>query len=115
MHARMGMAFCRLPACLACLPKELSAPHIPQHTYHNTHTRQKHTASKKQQAALKAVKGIGGSSGATSGMASSLVFTPTQGLELHNPLAQEEKRRKLEEANKKWFDSASGFMSARPK
>lgn len=37
-------------------------------------------ATKKQQAAaLKAVKGIGGSSGATSGMASSLVFTPTQG------------------------------------
>ena len=73
------------------------------------------TASKKQQAALKAVKGIGGSSGATSGMASSLVFTPTQGLELHNPLAMEERKRKLEEANKSWFDNASGFMSARPK
>lgn len=72
-------------------------------------------ASKKQQAALKAVKGIGGSSGATSGMASSLVFTPTQGLELHNPLAMEERKRKLEEANKSWFDNASGFMSARPK
>jgi hypothetical protein len=48
-------------------------------------------------------------------MASSLVFTPTQGLELHNPLAMEERKRKLEEANKSWFDNASGFMSARPK
>lgn len=41
------------------------------------------------------------SSGATSGMASSLVFTPTQGIELHNPIAQAEKLKRVEEANKK--------------
>ncbi|GAB5031100.1 u4 u6 small nuclear ribonucleoprotein prp31-like [Nannochloropsis oceanica] len=58
---------------------------------------------------------MGGGSGATGGMASSLVFTPTQGLELVNPNAMEEKKRRLEEANKSWFDSNSGFMSAKPK
>lgn len=55
------------------------------------------------------------SSGATNGMASSLVFTPTQGIELVNPLALQERQQKLEEANKKWFSQASGFASARPK
>lgn len=36
-----------------------------------------------------------------------------QGLELVNPNADAEK--KVAEANKKWFDSTSGFMSAKPK
>ncbi|EWM28311.1 u4 u6 small nuclear ribonucleoprotein prp31 [Nannochloropsis gaditana] len=61
------------------------------------------------------VLSMGGSSGATNGMASSLVFTPTQGLELMNPIAAEEKRRRVDEANKSWFDSSSGFMSAKPR
>lgn len=42
------------------------------------------------------------SSGATNGMASSLVFTPTQGIELHNPIAATERLKRVEEANKKY-------------
>lgn len=44
------------------------------------------------------------------------IFPPfflCQGLELVNPNADAEK--KVKEANKKWFDSSSGFMSAKPK
>jgi len=41
-----------------------------------------------------------GSSGATSGLSSSLVFTPVQGIELINP---EEAQRKIKEANDKYF------------
>jgi U4/U6 small nuclear ribonucleoprotein PRP31 len=52
------------------------------------------------------------SSGQTNGLSSSLVFTPVQGLELVNPNAAAEK---VKEANKKWFNSNSGFMSAVPK
>ena len=39
-------------------------------------------------------------SGTTSGLASSMVFTPVQGLELVNPNAQQNRVR---EANQKWF------------
>jgi U4/U6 small nuclear ribonucleoprotein PRP31 len=53
------------------------------------------------------------SSGTTNGMSSSLVFTPIQGLELVNPNA--DKEQKVKAANAKWFDSSTGFMSARPK
>lgn len=56
--------------------------------------------------------GAGLSSGQTNGLSSSLVFTPVQGLELVNPNAAAEK---VKEANKKWFNSNSGFMSAVPK
>eukprot|EP01040_Poterioochromonas_malhamensis_P010945 gene10945-11930_t len=52
------------------------------------------------------------SSGQTNGMSSSLVFTPVQGLELVNPNAAAER---VKEANKKWFDAHSGFISALPK
>jgi U4/U6 small nuclear ribonucleoprotein PRP31 len=41
-----------------------------------------------------------GSSGATSGLSSSLAFTPVQGIELINP---EETQRKIKEANDKYF------------
>lgn len=41
-----------------------------------------------------------GSSGATSGLSSSLAFTPVQGIELINP---EEAQRKIKEANDKYF------------
>lgn len=52
------------------------------------------------------------SSGQTSGLSSSLVFTPVQGLELVNPnLAAE----RVKEANAKWFSANSGFLSAVPK
>lgn len=46
------------------------------------------------------------------GLASSMVFTPVQGMELVNPDANKERVR---EANKKWFSQDSGFQSALPK
>ena len=52
------------------------------------------------------------SSGQTGGMSSSLAFTPVQGLELVNPNAAAER---VKEANRKWFDAHSGFLSAMPK
>ncbi|EED91106.1 predicted protein [Thalassiosira pseudonana CCMP1335] len=52
------------------------------------------------------------SSGATNGLASSMVFTPVQGLELVNPDANKERVRA---ANAKWFQSNAGFQSALPK
>lgn len=57
-------------------------------------------------------KAISLSSGQTNGMSSSLVFTPVQGLELVNPNAALER---VKEANNKWFNSSSGFLSAVPK
>jgi U4/U6 small nuclear ribonucleoprotein PRP31 len=57
-------------------------------------------------------KVISASSGQTNGLSSSLVFTPVQGLELVNPNAAADR---VKEANKKWFDTSSGFMSAAPK
>mmetsp|Transcript_1692 Transcript_1692/g.2862 ORF Transcript_1692/g.2862 Transcript_1692/m.2862 type:complete len:114 (-) Transcript_1692:2657-2998(-) len=52
------------------------------------------------------------SSGVTDGLASSVVFTPTQGMELVNPDANKERVRK---ANEKWFSDNAGFQSALPK
>lgn len=47
-----------------------------------------------------------------SGLASSMVFTPVQGMELVNPDANKERVR---EANRKWFSEDAGFQSALPK
>ena len=52
------------------------------------------------------------SSGAASGLVSSMVFTPVQGLELVNPDAV---RERVKDANKKWFSDDLGFQSALPK
>mmetsp|Transcript_23841 Transcript_23841/g.41792 ORF Transcript_23841/g.41792 Transcript_23841/m.41792 type:complete len:508 (-) Transcript_23841:313-1836(-) len=52
------------------------------------------------------------SSGATNGLASSMVFTPVQGLELVNPDAN---RERVRQANAKWFSEDAGFQSALPK
>eukprot|EP00804_Cyclotella_cryptica_P023612 CCRYP_011943-RA/>CCRYP_011943-RA protein AED:0.04 eAED:0.04 QI:1992/1/1/1/1/1/2/80/501 len=52
------------------------------------------------------------SSGATNGLASSMVFTPVQGLELVNPDANKER---VKAANTKWFQDNAGFQSALPK
>ena len=49
---------------------------------------------------------------ATSGLASSMVFTPVQGMELVNPDANKER---VAEANRKWFGDNAGFISALPK
>jgi len=43
-----------------------------------------------------------------SGTASSVAFTPLQGLEIHNPGAAE---KTMSEANQKYFSNTSGFMS----
>jgi len=48
----------------------------------------------------------------TNGLASSVVFTPVQGMELVDPDAAKERVR---EANKKWFNDNAGFQSALPK
>jgi len=56
--------------------------------------------------------GGGGKGGQTSGLASSMVFTPVQGMELVNPDAMQDKIR---ETNRKWFEENSGFHSALPK
>mmetsp|Transcript_27402 Transcript_27402/g.94818 ORF Transcript_27402/g.94818 Transcript_27402/m.94818 type:complete len:544 (-) Transcript_27402:38-1669(-) len=66
--------------------------------------------TKKAATRMKAVGGLGGSSGATSGFASSLAFTPVAGLELPDLAAQ---RRKLEEANSKFFGASSTFKGAK--
>jgi U4/U6 small nuclear ribonucleoprotein PRP31 len=58
------------------------------------------------------LKAVSASSGQTSGLSSSLVFTPVQGLELVNPNAAQDK---VLEANRKWFSAQSGFLSAKPK
>jgi U4/U6 small nuclear ribonucleoprotein PRP31 len=52
------------------------------------------------------------SSCVTNGLASSVVFTPTQGMELVNPDANKERVR---QANDKWFSQNAGFQSALPK
>jgi U4/U6 small nuclear ribonucleoprotein PRP31 len=67
---------------------------------------------KKKVRLAKKQKVINASSGQTNGLSSSLVFTPVQGIELVNPNAQSDK---VKEANKKWFSSNSGFLSAVPK
>ncbi|CAM9142641.1 unnamed protein product [Ectocarpus fasciculatus] len=68
---------------------------------------------KKEQPALKKPKLSNSmSSGQTNGLSSSLVFTPVQGIELNNPHAAAER---VKEANKKWFNPNSGFVSAVPK
>lgn len=48
----------------------------------------------------------------TNGLASSVVFTPVQGMELVNPDAQKDR---LRQANEKWFSENAGFQSALPK
>ena len=54
----------------------------------------------------KVASNAGGGSGATSGLASSLVFTPHQGMELVNPQAAQERVKK---ANEKYFNDSGTF------
>ncbi|KAJ3338339.1 U4/U6 small nuclear ribonucleoprotein Prp31 [Gonapodya sp. JEL0774] len=46
-------------------------------------------------------------SSGTSGLASSLAFTPVQGIELNNPEAQ---KQKINDVNAKWFGAFKGFV-----
>ncbi|KAF7495732.1 U4/U6 small nuclear ribonucleoprotein Prp31 [Sarcoptes scabiei] len=47
-----------------------------------------------------------------SGTASTIAFTPKQGLEINNPMAAE---KKINEANVKYFSNSNGFYSVKPK
>jgi U4/U6 small nuclear ribonucleoprotein PRP31 len=64
-------------------------------------------ASRKRQQQLAAA-----SASKSSGLASSMVFTPVQGMELIDPSLQQER---VKEANQKWFSKNAGFQSAVPK
>ena len=46
------------------------------------------------------------------GLASSMVFTPMQGMELIDPDAN---RNRVKDANRKWFSDSAGFQSALPR
>jgi U4/U6 small nuclear ribonucleoprotein PRP31 len=71
-------------------------------------TRQANTkASRKRQA--QAIKSV---SNDKSGLASSMVFTPVQGMELVDP---EARTKRVADANKMWFSKDAGFQSAIPK
>jgi U4/U6 small nuclear ribonucleoprotein PRP31 len=48
---------------------------------------------------------------ASSGLATSIVFTPSQGMELVNPTSRSER---VDAANQKWFGDQAGFRSAIP-
>jgi len=67
--------------------------------------------NKNRLAALRGQSGSGSGSG-NSGLASSLVFTPVQGLELIDPSMQ---KKRVEEANARWFaESKDGSFSVIP-
>mmetsp|Transcript_16154 Transcript_16154/g.21225 ORF Transcript_16154/g.21225 Transcript_16154/m.21225 type:complete len:129 (+) Transcript_16154:481-867(+) len=71
-------------------------------------------ASRKRAAAMQQMASAGraaSSNSAGSGLVSSMVFTPVQGLELINPDANKDK---VAEANRKWFSGNAGFQSALP-
>jgi U4/U6 small nuclear ribonucleoprotein PRP31 len=71
--------------------------------------------SRKRQAQMNAIAAQhknNASGNLTSGLASSMVFTPAQGMELVNPEAAKER---VKQANKKWFSENAGFQSALPK
>ena len=60
----------------------------------------------RQQKFLSGKPVVGGTQTMTKGgMATSLSFTPVQGLELANPALEREKKRKLEEINKSYFSA----------
>lgn len=61
--------------------------------------------SKAHKNRLATLKGSSTPGGSVSGMASSLAFTPAQGMELIDPAAQ---KRKVEAANDSWFKNDSG-------
>ena len=69
-------------------------------------------ASRKRAAHMAAVAGQAKDGASTSGMASSMVFTPAQGMELVDPDANKERVR---EANRKWFNDNAGFQAAKSK
>jgi U4/U6 small nuclear ribonucleoprotein PRP31 len=77
----------------------------------NTAEKRKMTYANTRASRKKAAAGIAKAT-STSGLASSMVFTPVQGMELVNPDAA---RDRVKEANRKWFNDNAGFQSALPK
>jgi len=67
------------------------------------------TKKEKKQAKRKQRKVNYGSSGATNGLASSLAFTPVQGIELINPMLI--RQQKVKDANASYFSEDAGFKS----
>jgi U4/U6 small nuclear ribonucleoprotein PRP31 len=72
------------------------------------------TKASRKKAAHHTMKGLSSANNASSinGLASSMVFTPVQGMELINPDAAKDR---VKEANRKWFHDNAGFQSALPK
>jgi U4/U6 small nuclear ribonucleoprotein PRP31 len=75
------------------------------------------TRASRKMAAQANMKGLSSShasllNNSASGLASSMVFTPVQGMELVNPDAAKDRVR---EANRKWFHDNAGFQSALPR
>jgi U4/U6 small nuclear ribonucleoprotein PRP31 len=71
---------------------------------------QKILKKRKVGTATAAAAGAHGSSGATNGLASSLAFTPVQGMELVDPAAAAERLRR---ANEKYFAASGTFTQVR--
>lgn len=63
-------------------------------------------ASRKRQAQMQKA------ASSSNGLASSVVFTPVQGMELVDPQAR---KNRVQDANQKWFSKNAGFQSALPK
>ena len=74
--------------------------------------RQSNTKASRKRDAAAAFSASSSNAGSTSGLATSLVFTPVQGLELANP---ESRAGRVAQANQRWFNEHSGFRSAVPK
>lgn len=75
--------------------------------------RQTNTKASRKRATQMARSATAGASSnsATSGLASTISFTPMQAMELVNPDAQKDRVR---QANLKWFSDSAGFQSAIP-
>jgi len=78
----------------------------------NTEKRKMKFANTKASRKRAAQMAAAASSSNTSGLATSVVFTPVQGMELVNPDAAKER---VAQANRKWFSEDAGFQSALPK
>ena len=79
----------------------------------NTAEKRKMTYANTRASRKKAAQGNAKAASAnSSGLASSMVFTPVQGMELVNPDAAKDR---VKEANRKWFSDKAGFQSALPK
>lgn len=70
--------------------------------------RQANTKASRKKAAQMAAQ----AKSSANGLASSMVFTPLQGMELVDPEAN---KARVREANRKWFTENAGFQSALPK